>query len=207
MPKRIETPLTARQVATAKPGIHADGGNLYLRVRKSVTGSGRLNKAFVFRYGRGGRYFDMGLGSTDDITLAEARAKAKDLRRQLVEDIDPAQQRKKEREAALIKLPTFDECATDYIKAHESEWRGRGADAWRNSIKMYASDIVGTMRVADITADDVARVLRPIWDKIPNTASKLRGRVEKVLDYAKHKKFCTWAVNPATWRGGLALEF
>jgi integrase len=202
MPKRIETPLTARQVATAKPGIHADGGCLYLRVRTSVTGSGRLNKAWVFRFGRGGKYSDMGLGSVDDLSLAEARAKAKELRRQLADDIDPAQHRKAKREAAAVKLPTFDQVADEYIEAHKIEWRGRNADAWRNSIRDHVSPAIGRLPVRDITTEHVLAVLRPLWSTRPNTGDKVRGRIEMILDRAKTMELRT-GDNPARWDGHL----
>ncbi len=185
--------LTARTVETVKkPGRHADGGNLYLNV--TATGA----KSWVFMFKRDGKQREMGLGSVRSVSLAEARKLAGKARDHLHEGKDPLAERS--RPAAVVM--TFGACADAFIEAKQSGWRNDKHRAqWRMTLTTYAADLRGKP-VHEILSEDVLRVLKPIWQATPETASRLRGRIEAVLDYAKTRGFRT-GENPAAWRGNL----
>lgn len=181
-----------------KAGYYPDGRNLYLQV--SPSGS----KSWVFRYSFDKRQREMGLGSVSDFSLAEARDRATQQRRLLTDGIDPLTA-KRERELvqrlADANVITFDKAAAAYIDAHSPSWRNaKHVSQWQNTLKTYASPVFGSMPVASISTELVTRVLQPIWLQKTETASRLRGRIEKILDWCKVQGYRE-GDNPARWRG------
>lgn len=191
--------LSARRVATLKtPGLHADGGNLYLQVGPTGT------KSWLFRFELAGKRFDMGLGPLSTFTLAEARERAKAARMLLADGVNPLEHRRAAVAARQSQVVlTFDECAARYIASHESGWKNaKHADQWRATLATYASPVVGAMPVSTIETAHIMRILEPIWTVKPETASRLRGRIENVLDWARVQGYRD-GENPARWRGHL----
>jgi integrase len=198
--------LTALKVArTAAPGMYPDGGGLYLQV--TVNGKdGTPARSWVYRYMLRGRAREMGLGSLTAISLQEARARAGECRRQRHDGIDPIEARKAEREQASLdagRALTFKEAANRYIDGHKAGWRNlKHAAQWENTLATYAHPVIGALSVQAIDTTLVLKVLEPIWTVKPETASRLRGRIESVLDWAKVRG-CRKGENPARWRGHL----
>ena len=202
--------LTAMAVRNAtKPGLYGDGHGLYLQVSAFET------KAWVFRYMVDGRARKMGLGPLHTISLAEARKRAAEARLRVHDGIDPiddhkAQRARKRLEAA--KAMTFKACADRYIEANREGWKNsKHADQWfstfnataRGSLKFpAATDAINELPVAAIDTGLVLKVLEPIWTKTPESASRIRGRIELVLDWAKVRGY-RGGENPARWRGHL----
>jgi integrase len=204
--------LSALKVAKlTEPGYHADGGNLYFRVapgpKNLETGkqSGGA-RGWIFRFALGGRTRDMGLGAYPHINLAAARDLATKFRALVKEGVDPIERRRADRATqriAAAKNLTFDECAQAYIEDHEAGWRNsKHRRQWSSTLKQYASPAFGKLPVGVIDTDLVMRALKPIWSKKTETASRLRGRVESVLDWARVRGYRT-GENPARWRGNL----
>ncbi|MDT3669515.1 MAG: integrase arm-type DNA-binding domain-containing protein [Aromatoleum sp.] len=200
MGREIEK-LKALTVSKAKkPGYLSDGGGLYLQI--SPSGS----KSWIFKYTRHGRAREMGLGPLHTVTLAEARELAVRQRKVLLRGDDPidirdAERRGRELEAA--KHLTFDECAKQYIEGQASGWKNpKHRDQWENTLATYASPHIGTVSVADVDTGLVLKCLEPIWSSKTETATRLRGRIEKVLDWAKTRGYRT-GENPAQWKGHL----
>jgi integrase len=193
--------LTARTVAAMKKlGRHADGGNLYLTI--SRTGAG-VSKRWTFMFSFAGKQREAGFGPAAVVTLAEAREKAAGYRSMLAKGIDPLAAKKAASEAAAARK-TFGECADALIKSKSSEWRSEvHAAQWRTTIDDYCGPILDKP-VDAIDTQAVLGVLQPVWGRIPETASRLRGRIEAVLDFAKAHKLRS-GENPAAWRGNLAL--
>ena len=183
--------LTARKVATAKAGKYSDGGNLYLIV--SDTGA----RKWVLRYTWRGRAKELGLGSATSVPLADAREKAADARRTIAQGFNPIDVRKRDG-----GIPTFGKMADDVFDALSAGFRNEKHKAqWRSSLETYAAPL-RSKPVDTIGTDDILAVLKPIWQKKAETASRVRGRIEKVLDAAKAKGFRN-GENPARWRGHL----
>ncbi len=193
--------LTARTVATTKKlGRHADGGNLYLTISK--TGAG-VSKRWTFMFSLAGKQREAGFGPAASVTLAEAREKAARYRSMLAKGIDPLAAKKADQEAAAARK-TFGQCADELIKSKRREWRSEvHAAQWRTTIDDYCGPILDKP-VDAIDTQAVLGVLQPVWGRIPETASRLRGRVEAVLDYAKAHGLRS-GENPAAWRNHLAL--
>lgn len=189
--------LTTRQVDTLKtPGRHSDGDNLYLVVSES----GARRWVFFYR-APDGRRREMGLGSARDVTLAEARQMAEDANRAKGRGIDPIEQREANKKASVI-IPTFGAFADEYIAAHKSKFRNSKHIAqWTSTISTYCASI-RSKPVNTIDTEAVLAVLQPIWQQIPETASRLRGRIENILDAAKVRGFYA-GENPARWKGHL----
>ena len=185
--------LTNLSVPRLGPGNHADGGGLYLR----VIGSSRT---WAFRYQRHGKTHWPSLGRTADFTLAEARQKAREYRRQLFNGVDVAAERKKARTPPQVGK-TFGQVADDYITAFEGGWGPKQAKLWRATLAQHASNLL-LLSVAEVGVHEVMAVLDPIWRTKNETASKLRGRIEAILTYARAKELRT-GDNPAEWRGRL----
>jgi integrase len=209
--------LTAREVANAKPddghraAMLPDGGNLYLQA--SLNKDGAIRRSWVFRYELDGRRHDLGLGSLETLNLVEARERARGLRQQLVDGIDPftaRRQAKKERLARLAaeaRAMTFKQCAEQCIKSHADGWKNaKHAAQWVSTLETYAYPVLGELAVDDIATAHVVRVLQPIWKDKPETASRVRGRIEKVLGWATVRGFRS-GDNPARWRGHLQELF
>jgi integrase len=192
--------LAARRVGSlakknAKPGWHSDGGGLYLRV-----GPGDARRwIFIFRWH--GRRAEMGLGGLSSVTLAAARLRAADARNLLAQGKNPIEARKAE-VAARQSAITFGAFADSLIADISSEFRNaKHAAQWKMTLTKYAAPI-RDKNIAEITTDDVLGVLKPIWQTKPETASRLRGRIERVLDGARARGLRD-RENPARWRGHL----
>jgi integrase len=183
--------LNARVVATiTKHGRHADGGGLYL----SISPNGGRRWVFLYRWH--GKPTEIGFGSARDVTLARARELAGQARGKLAEGINPKDARRPSGGA------TFGECADRLIEAMRPSWRnGKHAAQWEMTLRDYAAPL-RRLPPDKITTDDVLSVLKPIWSDKPETASRLRGRIERVLDAAKAQGLRT-RENPARWRGHL----
>jgi integrase len=223
---RAHAKLNDRWVRTAKPvgkikkGANAgkardslllsDGGGLYAQITLGKDGS--IRRSWIFRYSRAGATRDMGLGSLNTLSLAKAREKATKYRELLLEGRDPLRERDAEKAknlAASSAVMTFQEAAEKYVAQHRAGWKNPvHAHQWPASLKRYVFPIIGKMNVADVDTPHVRKVLDPIWHDKPETASRVRGRIEQVLGWATvggyrkdergHDK-----PNPARWAGHL----
>lgn len=181
-----------------------DGLGLYLQV--SAGRDGALRRSWTFRYELRGQRRELGLGGTHTINLTEARAKARELRQQLLEGIDPLQA-KRDRQAKLAAdaaaTMTFKEAAVRYIQAHRSSWRSAvHAGQWQRTLEMYAYPVVGNLPVAAIDLPLILKILEPHWRDKHVTMARLRGRIEAVLDWATVRGY-RQGDNPAAWKGRL----
>jgi integrase len=203
--------LSARKVKTARPKKgrraqdHADGGNLFLQT--SFGADGHVRRSWTFKYELRGRRREMGLGATHTRTLKEARDEAKRLRQLLLDAVDPIDSRDRDAEAkavAAAKDKTFSEVARQYLTAHRDDWTNlKHAAQWQTSLTKEAKAIVN-LPVAKIDVSHVLSVLQPIWKSKPESASRLRGRIERVLAYAIAAQYRTReSGNPAKWDGSL----
>jgi integrase len=183
--------LSARRVATiSTPGLHADGGGLYLRVAKD--GNGR---SWVLLFRKGAKRTELGLGSSSTMSLADARREAAACRRLLLAGEDPRNRRGN-------RTPTFGQVADDYVAAHEKSWSNpKHVAQWKMTLRRYAGPL-RQIPINRIGVEDVVRVLRPIWQRVPETAARVRGRIEAVLDAAKAQGL-RGGENPAVWKGNL----
>jgi integrase len=183
-----------------KPGLYGDGGGLYLQVSDTQT------KAWVFRFMMARRARKMGLGDFDLVSLKEARKKRDAAYSLVIDGIDPIADREARRAAQFAtsaKALTFKECAADYIAAHKAGWKSvKHAGQWEATLKTYAYPVIGNLPVQMIETAHVMKIVQPIWQDKTETASRVRGRIEKVLDRAKALKLRT-GENPAAWRGNL----
>lgn len=192
--------LSARRVATlTEIGRHADGGGLYL----VVDAAGAKRWVMLFRFG--GKRREMGLGPLGSVPLGKAREMAAAARELIAGGVDPIEARRTQPEAvAAPKIVTFGEVAEGYMADHKASWKNEQHRwQWRQTLEVQAAH-VWKMPVADVTTDDVLKVLRPIWHEKPETARRLRGRIERVLSAAKANKLRT-GENPAMWRGHLDM--
>ncbi|WP_395020270.1 tyrosine-type recombinase/integrase [Dongia sp.] len=201
MPKRAAG-LTARKVETIrKAGMFADGNGLYLQV--TATGA----KSWIFRYALAGRRRDMGLGAVAVLPLAEAREKAIEAKKQVSAGIDPIDARRDaaaDAEIAAAKATTFKQAAEAYQDAKRPGWKNaKHSDQWSSTLESHVYPTIGALPVGKIDTALVLKVLEPIWGTVPETASRIRGRIEAVLDYAKVRGARS-GENPARWRGHLA---
>lgn len=193
--------LSVKEVVNKKEaGYYCDGGGLYLQV--SDSGS----KSWIFRYTLNGKNRHMGLGPFHTVSLADARHAAVLCRQSLLKKIDPITARDAEHARQSLEAArsmTFLECATAYIKTHRSSWKNaKHADQWANTIKTYCGPVIGPLSVQEVDTGLVVKVLEPIWREKPETASRLRGRIESVLDWATVSGYRE-GENPARWRGHL----
>lgn len=188
--------LTVKGVAAAcMPGVYADGAGLYLRIQR------RTQRSWIFIWQDHGRRREMGLGPAPAVGLALARQRAQDVRDLIAQGVDPIGKRR-----MLASTPTFGEVADQYIEDRTSTVKSpKSVDRWKRCIGEggYAADL-RPVRVDRVMTDDVLRVLRPVWERLPSSAKTLRGYIEAVLDVAKiagHRA----GENPARWAGHLAL--
>ncbi len=164
-----------------KPGVHHIEAGLYLRIAKPPSRAA----SWCFRYTLQGRAHEAGLGPYPAIGLGRARELAGDLRSLKAERVDPVAHRRKKRMADEARAKTFSTCAAEYIAGRRAGWRNsKHAKQWGATLKAYAEPIIGNMAAADIGIGDVKRVLVPIWTEKAETASRVRQRIEAVLDYA-----------------------
>jgi integrase len=182
-----------------KPGKYHDGGGLYLIVHKGGS------RSWAFRYGPGNGTW-VGLGPLHTVSLAAARERAKTPRLQLLDGVDPLSVKRGERQAvqlASARSMNFDQCVDAYHGAHKAGWRNpRHTREWLASLRKYASPVLGALPVADIDTGLVCKVIEPLWTGKTETASRIRRRIEAVLDWAKVRGF-RQGENPARWKGHL----
>jgi integrase len=169
-----------------KIGMHSDGDGLYLKVQPSSK-NGVINKSWIFRWGAQGKN-SMGLGSEKGIKLKEARELSSDCRNKLAHGLDPRAEREKiqaEHRSAKAKSITFKEASEKYIEIHKVGWKSaKHGQQWTNSLTTHAFEVIGHKACSDITRDDVLELLMPIWTKKNETATRVRSRIENILDWA-----------------------
>lgn len=205
MPK-VAKELGALAVSRLKtPGLHPVGGVAGLRLQVTPTGA----RSWVMRTVVGSKRRELGLGAYPEVPLADARRLALLAKEQITGGIDPVAERKAARSALIAeqaKAMTFEDCAGKFIEAQEAGWRNaKHGQQWRNTLKTYAYPVIGSMLVSDVTLANVLKVLEPIWTTKTETASRLRGRIESVLDWAKGRGYRT-GDNPAAWKGNLDAQ-
>lgn len=198
--------LSAREVEALRDvGMHWVSDNLYLQVREQGT------RSWLFRYWVDGKPKVIGLGAMKDVPLAKARDKAERLRIAVRDGSDPAEEEKAARAerkaeqavAAAASVPSFEECAREYINSHEASWSNDKHRAqWSSTLKMYVYPHIGKKPVNEIGIDDIVKVLKPIWTTKPPTAGNVRGRIDKILGWATAMGYRT-GDNPASRDGPL----
>lgn len=202
MPRKAKE-LSALDVGRLKaPGLHPVGGVAGLALQ--VAGGGA--RTWILRIAIAGKRRDMGLGGYPDTTLAGAREKAREARAKVEAGVDPILQRKEAKSAlraAAAAAKTFDECVTAYVDAKSAEWRNaKHRQQWSNTLAEYASPVIGKMLVRDVALAHVLKILEPIWTTKTETASRVRQRLEAVLNWATVRGFRS-GENPARWKGHL----
>lgn len=183
-----------------EPGMYADGGGLYLQISRTGT------KSWIFRFAMEGREREMGLGPLHTIGLSDARLLATEARKLKLKGEDPIEARRAERQAKRLddaRAMTFKQASAAYIKANKAGWKNaKHAAQWEATLAAYADPIFGALPVAAVDTGLVMKALEAIWTEKPETASRLRGRVESVLDWATARGYRK-GENPARWRGHL----
>tara|TARA_R110000868_G_scaffold34144_3_gene123445 strand:- start:8671 stop:9924 length:1254 start_codon:yes stop_codon:yes gene_type:complete len=207
MPKKLNNVLTSLSVKNAKPGRHADGGGLHLLVKESGA------RSWVYRFMLSGKSRDIGLGTAgpDGISLSDARDARDALRLKVKAGIDPLEERQRDAaealaavQAAQVARITFKAVAETYISANEGSWRNdKHRQQWKNTLATYVYPVIGELPVADVSTAHVLQILEPIWKDKAETASRVRGRIETILDAAKARGYRD-GENPARWRGHIA---
>jgi integrase len=186
--------------AENRKGMYADGGGLYLQVSSFDT------KSWIYRFTRNKRTRDMGLGGFPEVSLSEAREEAQNCRKLVRSGLDPIEVRRSERQAiqaVAVKTMTFKQCADKYIAAHSKGWKNvKHARQWTSTLESYVYPVIGNLSVADVDIGLVLKILEPIWSEKSETASRVRGRIESVLDWATARKYRE-GENPARWKGNL----
>jgi integrase len=184
--------------------MYCDGGGLYLAVSKAGV------KSWIFRYKAAGGERAHGLGPIHTVSLKQARDKALVCRQQRLDGIDPIDAKRAARTAAAVasaKTMTFRECAEAYFTAHRDDWTNpRHAKQWAATLETYAFPVIGDLPVSSVDLGLVLKILEPIWKTKTTTASRLRGRIEKVLDWAMVRGYRS-GENPARWKGHLETQF
>ncbi len=172
----------------------------------SIAGGHQRSKSWIYRYTRAGRAREMGLGSLHGTSLAQARDLAERCRQQVRDGLDPIDVRKEDRAAARLveaRSMTFGTCARAFVEAHRAEWRNaKHRDQWRSTLETYAFPVFGQLPIGEIDTTLIMRVVEPIWQGKTETASRVRGRIEAILDWATVRGFRR-GDNPARWRGHL----
>lgn len=186
--------LTDKQIRAIKEnGRYGDGAGLWFVVRGG-------SRTWHLRWMKAGKPREMSLGSFPDLPLAEARKRAQDARRVIKEGGDPIAL-KADHKASTAR--TFRVAAVEYIDAHKAGWRNaKHGQQWGNTLALYVYPVIGDLPLPVIGTDHVLKILKPIWESKPETASRVRGRIEAVLDYAKAREW-RQGENPARWRGHL----
>lgn len=195
-------PLTTKKIAKAvRPGRYGDGHGLYLQVTPAGV------KSWLFRYQRGDRERWMGIGPVHTFSLADARERALRARQQLIDGIDPVDERRAKKAALALeaaKTMSFQECAIAYFDSHERKWRNaKHRQQFLSTLKHYAFPKFGKLTVSAIDTGLVLSVIEPIWKEKTETANRVRNRIESVLDWATVRGYRS-GDNPARWKGHLA---
>jgi integrase len=181
-----------------QPGRYAVGHGAYLQIANGGT------RSWLFRYRVNDKQHHMGLGSCEYVSLQEARQKAWEAQRQRLNGVDPLDAKrnaKRQQRASHVRTMTFKQCAIAYIAAHEPSWRGnRSHLQWTQSLQKHVFPEIGHLPISDIDTPRVLSVLEPIWTQVPETARRVRNRIELILDYASAKEM-RMGDNPARWRG------
>lgn len=199
---KVLSPLEVSRLSA--PGFHAVGGVAGLHLTTKASGA----RSWILRAVVGAKRRDIGLGGYPDVTLAQAREKAREAREAIAAGLDPVAARREARSALIasqMAAITFDESAAAYIKSHEAGWTNpKHAAQWRATLGTYASPVIGKMLVADVTTTHVVKLLTAddLWTTKNETASRLRGRIESILDWARVRGYRA-GENPARWRGHL----
>jgi integrase len=195
--------LTALKVKSiTKVGLHSDGDGLYLKVQASPDVN-HPNKSWMFRWGAGGKN-TMGLGRLADVTLAEARDLAAQARRLIRQGNDPRIERDRIKASATASNMTFGKAAQEYIDSEKHAWKSsKHAQQWTNTLTTYAFPVIENVACADITTRHILDILNPIWVSKHETATRVRGRIESILDRAIALGHRT-AANPAKWKENLS---
>jgi integrase len=197
--------LNALKVQRAKPGRYGDGGNLYLQVSPSGT------KSWIFRYRLPGSVSstgkrltrEMGLGALDTFTLAEARERAREQRQLLAKGLDPIEQGRQARQEAMAKQTvTFAQAVERYLKRPRHWHNDKHGKQWASTLKAYAFPVIGHLDVRLIDQRHILQILEPVWHTKNETASRVRGRIEQILDWAKVHRLRE-GENPARFKGNL----
>jgi integrase len=206
--------LSALKVRTLPPGMHLDGGGLYLQVTEGKNG---LKQSWIFRYATGAKTTTMtgktrqaerkmGLGSLDTVSLSGARQKAAEARRAMSDGIDPLAAKRRRRAALALANATsmtFDQCRDAYLSSHRTGWRNiKHSSQWTNTLRTYVTPVFGRVAINDVNVRLVLAALEPIWTTKPETANRVRGRIEAILDWATAREYRT-GENPARWKGHL----
>lgn len=185
-----------------EPGMYADGGGLYVQITNTNA------RSWIFRFTLNGRARSMGLGSLNTITLAEARARSTECRKLCLDGIDPISNRDQVRAGHRLEAAraiTFDSCAAAYIDVHRAGWGNqRHVEQWKTTLAVYASPVFGDVPVQAVDVGLVMQALEPIWISKTETASRVRGRIEAILDWAATRGYRE-GENPARWRGHLQI--
>lgn len=194
--------LTAIEVKNlTTPGLYPDGAGLHLQIAKGGS------KSWIFRYSFAGRKRDLGLGSVKDVSLADARLEAAEARRLLANGIDPIEERRETRAQTrrnAARALTFKQAAENYIASNEPGWKNaKHLQQWKNTLKTYVYPVIGKLPVSEVTTEHVLKILLPIWTTKTETASRIRGRIETILNAAKTLG-AREGENPALWRGHLS---
>lgn len=193
MATRARSKLTVKQVAAiTEPGVYSDGAGLYLRVRAS-------GRSWFYIGSFHGQRFELGLGSALDISLAKARERTDEIRALLLDGKDPRAERAKAKQG---QATTFGAFAMEWLDGIEGSFKNpKHRQQWRNTLTTYAQPLF-KLPIAEVSTNDVESVLKPIWRSKAETASRLRGRIERILNVAKSKGLRD-GENPARWRGHL----
>jgi integrase len=201
---KIESTLKAARNAAAggkgKPLLLGDGGGLWLQVSRTAAAS------WLFRYMRAGKTAGLGLGGYPETGLKLARSKAEACRTLLAEGKNPLEEKRATKAAEKLtasKGKTFDICAAEYIADHRDEWKNaKHVQQWENTLATYVSPAIGTLPIGDVATEDMKRILNPIWGAKHETATRVRGRIEAIIDWATAHGLRT-GDNPARWKGHL----
>lgn len=207
MPKKLSNALTPLTVKNARPGRHTDGGGLQLLVKESGA------RSWVYRFMLNGKSRDVGLGPAGPggLSLSEARDARDALRLKVKAGVDPLMERQQmaaealaATQAAKLASVTFRAVAESYIATNESNWRNlKHRQQWQNTLASYVYPVIGDLPVANVSTAHVLAILEPIWKSKAETASRVRGRIETILDAAKARGYRE-GENPARWRGHIA---
>lgn len=201
--------LAAFKKLIKTPGLHAVGGapGLYLNVNTPhVIDLNPLSCSWIYRYAFNGKRRDMGLGNLYDLTLDSARIRANELRGQIRQGIDPIEHKRQLQainKKVRINSTTFQQCVDSYLESHGDAWKNaKHRTQWRSTLETYACPLIGNLNIVEVDTSLVLRILEPIWKTKTETAARLRGRIESIIDWATVRGFRS-GENPARWKGHL----